>query len=456
MQRRLFPSPKAESRSRGQLAGALLAIAASALATTGCSTNQLIDVAMSGAPRHPRKTSHVGPYEVLAGDMHCHVLPPDADYHVSRELPETVRLASDEGLDFVVLTPHVPSRFFLDPEEREWVRGTQKVLRARAEALSTPSLMLIPGMEYTDHRFGHVGLAFADVDEVLDELSPDMLTVAPQMFFERWRAHGGLSTINHPVLRPLPRAPIPELRFDLSWRGFPRADAIAPPMHLLPEISWLTEHADTIETHNLSIGHLRDQFMVGDPDWTMREGTHLVDRTARIQERRITPVGGTDSHGDWLRPTTWVLATDRTPAAVRDAIAQGRVCVRAPEACSLEVRGADGAFHTTGASIQSHCPPPSPRKSPPLQIEARASGGPVTYFVNGAIAAHGGDGELVAVAVPGTCAIVRAVVGASYSAPVYVDCPWASRRTRSSMPTLASIGEGWIPPTDRHERRVSR
>jgi hypothetical protein len=399
----------------------------------------MIDLAMGSAPRPARRTTsttRIGPYEVLAGDLHCHVLPPDAEWHVSRELPDTARIANNEGLDFVVLTPHVPARFFLDPEMREWVRATQKVLRARASAITTNAantgnnVLLIPGMEYTDHRFGHVGLSFADVDEVLDSLNADDMLVRPALFFERWQARGGLATINHPVLRPLPKAPIWQLRYDLSWRGFPRADSAVEPnvFAAFPEIRWLTEHADSIETHNLSIGHLRDQYMVGDPDWTMRDGTHLVDRVSRSQERRVTPVGGTDSHGNWLRPTTWVLSTERTPTAIRDGIAAGRTCVRAPEACTLEVRGADGAFHPVGASLTSHCPVPTPRKAPPLQIEARVHGGPATYFVNGAIAAHGSDGELVEIPMTGHCSLVRVVVGLSHSAPVYVDCPWAAPR----------------------------
>src|SRR5262249_54885290 len=114
--------------------------------------------------------------------------------------------------------------------------------------------------------------------------------------------------------------------------------------------------------------------------------------------------------------------TDRTSAAVREAIVSGRTCVRGPEACTLEVRGADGAFHVTGASIATLSPRPV--------VEARASGGPVTYFVNGAEAGTGGDGELVEVPVPaaGRCAVLRAVVGTSWSGPVYVDCPWAEHR----------------------------
>jgi hypothetical protein len=396
-------------------------LAATVLATSAaCSRNAMLDPAMSSAPHTPpTEGRRVGPYEVLGGDMHCHILPPDSPTHVSREIEETARIAEEEGLDFVVLTPHVPSRFFLDPEKREWVRGTQSVLRARSAAMARKTIF-IPGMEYTDHRFGHVGLAFADVAEVLDEIPVADPLATPELFFERWKARGGLVTINHPTLTPLPHAPFDELRSDLSWRDF----GPEPPAVVLPEVRWISRNAQSIETHNLSIGHLRDQFFMRDPDWTLRESSYLLDREARAQHRRIAAVGGSDSHGGWLRPTTWVLATERSVAGIRDAILAGRTCVRGPEACSLEVGGTDGALHVVGASISS---------SSSHAIEARAHGGAATYFVNDAPAASGVDGELVKVPVPGHCSVLRAVVGRSWSGPVYVDCAWAAASAKADV-----------------------
>src|SRR5262249_40568414 len=143
--------------------------------------------------------------------------------------------------------------------------------------------------------------------------------------------------------------------------------------------------------------------------------------------RRISAVGGSDSHGFWLRPTTWVLATERSRAGIRDAVVAGRTCVRGPEACSLEVRGADGAFHVAGAAVTSKA----------FFVEARASGGATSYYVNGAVAATGDSGALVRVPVPGRCALLRVVVGAergSWSGPVYVDCPFADGPTPRRLP----------------------
>jgi hypothetical protein len=398
-----------------------------------CSKSQMLDLAMASAPRHHAPSgldrdgaTHAADvrYQLLAGDMHCHILPPDSPAHVSRDLPETVRRATDEGLDFVVLTPHAPARFFLDPEMRAWVRRTQEALRTEANALSARggphAPVLVPGMEYTDHRFGHVGLAFADVAEVLDELPLDDALATPSRFFEAWRAHGGIATINHPMLRPIPQAIFMELRYDMSWRGIDIDGSATTREAVFPEIRWLSAHADAIETYNVTAAHLRDRWVLGDSDWTMREGSHLVDRVARKQERRVAPVGGSDSHGGWLRATTFVLATARTAPAIRDAIVHGRTCVRGPEGCSFEARGSDGVFQHVGAAITT-----SPTRR---SIEVRARGGESSYVVNGTIAAIGGDGETVTIPTSGTCTTVRAVVGSSASASVYVDCPWAAAR----------------------------
>jgi hypothetical protein len=300
------------------------------LLSTGCTKAELLDFAMHTAPRAAAGPKRVGEWAVLAGDLHTHVLPPDAPWHVSRDLPSTARLAKAEGLDFVVLTPHVSGRFYMLRDERDWVLETQAELRARIGALANEDVLFVPGMEYTDHRYGHVGLAFADVAEVLAEVSP---YDSPERFFERWSAHGGLMTINHPVIRGIPHAPFMELRYDLGWRALFDRPPPAP-----VEIAWVTEHATAIETLNSSISHLRDQFVIGDVERTLREGAHLTDRVARAQHRRVTPVGGSDSHGDWMRATTWLLARERSIAGVRDAIVHGRTCVRGPAACTFTAR----------------------------------------------------------------------------------------------------------------------
>lgn len=384
-------------------------VALLALCTAACTNNGLIDFAMAGASR-PASTAglRVGGREVLAGDMHCHVLPPDADYHVSRQLPETLELARAEHLDFVVLTPHMPARFYADAESRAWVVASEAQLRASIASLA-PSLVVVPGFEYTDYAYGHVGVAFANLDEVLAEVSIDAAIARPELFFERWVAHGGLLTINHPLLRPLAVAPVRELHADLSWRGF--SPAVLP-----AEIAWITAHAQSLETYNLSVSQLRDRLFVGDEDRSLHDVSHLLDDTIRTQRRRIAPVGGTDSHGHWLRANTFVVADARTPAAIRDAIVQGRTCVRGPEACTLEARAPGGPWRGVGEAL-----------GPTDVVEARASMGAVTLLASGAAPRRAEAGEVVRIEVPrDRCTLVRAIVGDSWSAPIYANCAFAS------------------------------
>jgi hypothetical protein len=185
-------------------------------------------------------------------------------------------------------------------------------------------------------------------------------------------------------------------------------------------VAWITAHAQSVETFNAGISHLRDQFFLDDEDRSLREAAHIVDRMVRTQRRPVAAVGGSDSHGHWLRATTYVLATERTPEAVRDAIASARTCVRGPEACTLQVRdpaanagdqrwlGVGDSLHTVGAG---------------RSIEARASGGDVTFVVNGAVVATARSGESATLPIPtDRCTIVRAIVGRSWSSGVYVNC----------------------------------
>ncbi|MBF5066380.1 hypothetical protein G6O45_24460, partial [Salmonella enterica subsp. enterica serovar Istanbul] len=78
---------------------------------------------------------------------------------------------------------------------------TQQRLRERVERLH-PELVVIPGFEYTDYRYGHVGASFADPSEVLAGLSAEEAQANPERFFEMWVARGGILTVNHPVNRP--------------------------------------------------------------------------------------------------------------------------------------------------------------------------------------------------------------------------------------------------------------
>src|SRR5450432_1456316 len=157
---------------------------------------------------------------VLAGDMHCHVLPADSRGHVDRGVPETIAIAKAEGLDFVLLTPHVRARFFADPVRRASALAAQRALEGELVRSPPGELLVLRGIEYTDFEYGHLTMGFADLEDVLASLSLEDARANPELFMQRWIQHGGVLAINHPVLTPLPSYPLSVARRDLSWRPF--------------------------------------------------------------------------------------------------------------------------------------------------------------------------------------------------------------------------------------------
>jgi hypothetical protein len=399
---------------------AISAVAAglcAAVLLAGCvrpATHHAIELAMSSAYRPVsdaplRLPAGLGePDHVLAGDLHCHVSPPDHPMEASRDPAATIDLARREGLDFVVLTPHVAARFFEHPELREHVLAEQDRLRDAFAARADGRTLFIIGMEYTDHAHGHLGAAFADLRAVLADVPVHEVRARPALFFERFVLRGGFLVINHPLSTPLDSS-IPIARADLSWRPFTGAAPVTD------EIAAANRLAQGIEAYNMVVTHLRDRYLLGDTPRTLLATMARADREILAQERRLVPVGGSDSHVHYLRPTTFVRAAGRTEVAIRDALVAGRTCVRGPEACSFEVRAPGGPWHGVGASIP---------KTP--SIEARALSGDLEVLVNGEPVASGGAGEVLTIPlVTRGCAVVRARVADAFSAPIYLGCQFA-------------------------------
>lgn len=347
--------------------------------------------------------------QILAGDLHCHVSPPDHPLEASRDPAATVALAKAENLDFVVLTPHVPARFFEDEELRAQVLAARARLRRELDAHSDGRTVFVIGMEYTDPAYGHVGAAFADLEAVLSDVPAEQAFAHPGRFFERFVARGGTLVINHPLSVPLDSS-VAMARADLSWRPFTSSAGVLP-----EEIATVSRLAQGIEAYNMVVTHMRDRYLLRDTERTLLATLVRTDEEILAQQRRLVPVGGSDSHVGYLRPTTFVRALGRSEKAIRDALVGGHVCIRSPEACSFEVREGNGAWQSVGGSL--------PGAS---SIEARAQGGDVEILVNGAHAAQAGPGEIVRVALakPG-CSVLRARVGEGFSAPIYVGCGFA-------------------------------
>lgn len=413
------PPPRAR-RPRDPVAsldarGFLAAVAVLATTAAGCSQRKVVDTLL-GSAYHPRLVA-LGPvvddsspaprYQLLAGDFHCHVGPPDDPSDVSRDFATTVKLAHEEHLDFVVLTPHVAARFFQNDAQREAVLAGQTELRAEIAAGPT-DVLFVPGFEYTDHRYGHVGVAFADLGAVLADVPTSVAKTNPERFFSSWVEHGGTLVVNHPLVTPLASV-FAMARADLSWRPWTSKKPVTA------EIAAVDRLAQGFEAYNVTASQLRDRILLGDSDKTL-EGTLLhLDAAIVARGRRMTPVGGSDSHGPSMRATTFVLAETKSVAGVREAFLAGRTCVRDAAACSFEARPPGGSeWSPIGAAL----PMPTSGK-----LEVRARGDDVEIIRGGAIVATPSSGTTATVdLVAGTCNVLRARVGEGFSAPIYVGC----------------------------------
>lgn len=372
-----------------------------------------VDLVLSQAPRPASdfraRVIPPAPYLLLAGDIHCHVHPPDGRNHVVRGLDETVRLARAEGLDFVSLLPHSYGGLHAPAANRAAFAAVLADLRAQADARAEQGVILDVGIEYVE-TIGHFGMVFGDVPAALAAVGGHD-RVAPRALLDAFEATGGILVLFHPVLTPV-QSMMPATSVDYSWQPF-----TGHPRLLLPEIAEVNERAEGLEVANLFVSAARDWILFHDREASTRRALRLLDDQILTRGRRMTPVGGTDSHGFNLRPMTFVLAEERSHQAIRSAVHAGRTCVVQPEACTFEVR-AEGRepWKPVGSAL-----------SRVAWVDVRASGRAVAVYRNGELVATPASGEAVRVAVPAEpCSVLRAVVDGGYSAPVYVNCPFAA------------------------------
>jgi hypothetical protein len=408
------PAPRKASIALAALFALLTLLTLLALGLPACSrpaSHSVLDTVMEGVHR-PDMTSHrgrFGPYQILAGDLHVHVTPPDSPPHVTRGLEETIALAREEDLDFAVLTPHVWSGFFESPDLRAAVSEELADLKRAISRAPTGNTTFIVGFEYTDFGYGHVGAAFADLDEVLAAVPVDEAAASPGRFFEEYVARGGFLTINHPLLVPL-ESWIDVARWDLSWRPF------FDPGPFPEEIVAADRLAQGVEVFNLAISELRDRFLLWDSHATLRSTFERVDREIIKRGRPMVSIGGSDSHSGHLRATTFVLSRGRSPGAIREALASGRVCVRDPAGCSFMVRVGGGPWLSVGSSVQGV-----------RSLRAKARGQSMQILVNGRVIDAGDEDEKGEVSIPldaARCSVIRARVDEGYSGPIYANCPF--------------------------------
>jgi hypothetical protein len=108
----------------------------------------------------------------------------------------------------------------------------------------------------------------------------------------------------------------------------------------------------------------------------------------------------------------FIAAPARTPQALREGLLRGRVCIRSPEPCGVRVYSDDDALpQGVGAALRAR-----------RRVEFRWQG-------EGELLKNGetvGNFEgRATVAADQQCSVYRLVVEGGYSAPIYVNCPWA-------------------------------
>lgn len=384
----------------------LLVATGTAAALGGCNKYVLMDLALwSVEVPPPARSSPDEPWVLLAGDMHCHVSPPDHPEHVGRALASTVELARDADLDFLVLTPHAWAGFAADEAQREEVRAFERELRAKNAVRGEGDPLLVAGIEYSS-RGGHFGLSFADFDQVFADLSTAEAERDRAAFFRAFQRAGGFVVLNHPLAEGIEDSIVRAGTWDLSYDPWTKPGVRHP--------RWLVEAgelADGVETYNVVVDELRDRYLQLDSLASSRSVLARLDKDTPNTRRSLTVVGGSDSHSDDLRASTFVLATGTDRAAIREALGAGRVCIRRPAACSLRVRAPGGGWLPPGARLDA-----------PGRLEVKARGDDIAVLVDGRVVGRPASGEVLAVEASAGCHVLRAEVDGGVSGLVYVGC----------------------------------
>ncbi len=301
----------------------------------------------------------------LAGDLHCHTTashdvgggptaapPTDPEAFGEHTLlwgwtaGEQIGVAEGRGLDFLAVTDH----------------NTVETLRRPDYA--SDRLVLLPGYEHS-LAGGHAGVFVASVDDLPDVIrdSDGSRGFAGDegvaRFVDLVHERGGLTVLNHPFYGN------PEDGETVAWQ-YGTAASLG---------------FDGVEVWNGSWAARHDIIPIADFDnhlslpWWEREF---------LPARRMPLLGGSDNHfrattpaAGVGQPTTWVLADDRSPAAVLRAIRAGRTAVSAaPPALGgvrLDLHAIENAPGATAAGIGG-----SVRALVPLDVTVTLTGPPPT------------------------------------------------------------------------------
>ncbi len=450
----LFPFPLgATSPARPLLRRADLEVAATAVVVSvraGFSPGELLDLIAGlfgldpagdddGAALEPATAEEAEPGAAwLAADFHVHASPPDAPGHVRLTPEESVALARSRGVEAIVLSPHFwggsaaqgwrfggrasgPAGIHTDPErsvERVMAAWADLERRAREAAAGSgtdadgaPSPRPSPRGERENpivivgweegYGFGHFDCFGADMGKAI--AAAEARGVLPAVA----ALDLGVVILNHPFLRPL--------RFPFGRTGnVPDFDPWGVPDARPPEaVRPLVESYHGAEAFNAFVDLAECAFLLPPEDRSVERVLRKIEADILAQRRRIAPVGGCDNHHGWIFPACWVLARERSPEAVIEAVRAGRVVLVRPHAASFAARtDLEPAWHAVGAALAA-------RERVELRWRGRAE-----LFIDGASAgAHRGGFVHEIGTDEGSFHIYRIVRGESRSAWIYVNLP---------------------------------
>jgi hypothetical protein len=296
-------------------------ILSSLAVVAACSSSPSSSPPASGppVPTSQRDASVTDHRRWLAGDLHMHVAPPDTD-DVTASIADIAHAATEAGMDFVVLTPHLWDGQW--QEHRQERRMAWRAFAKAAREVASPTL--IPGTEWTT-RSGHFTVAGADL-AAID--SDDFLAAA--------HAAGAFISVNHPFAVP---THVPNVRisdFDMSYRVWSQR---------VPGFTAI----DGAEVWNVPLALANLLVRPGGKTSEERSWVEL-DRIVHEEHRAVTAVGGTDDHHGHAMATTWVLAADASEPAILAGLRDHATCVGGPEAGSFRAKG-DAGWVTIGGTV---------------------------------------------------------------------------------------------------------
>lgn len=394
------------------------AVAALALLGSGCTTMQTY--IGRNAAHKPPAASTVQPVtpagsaalKLWAGDANFQL--PEGDFKASLELPKVLQTIKKSGLDFVFFAPSQKSKFYEDQNTLDSAVQRWREIRQFLETVPEPKPLFLPGLQIVDRAHGNVSLLFLDFAAMTVDLKAKNFRQSPQLFYYSAKAFGGLLFIDTPFATPVKMpvdAPDRFTSIDRSWR--PITDAGRDIKSFPPEIQAADELAFGLEAYSIPVSVWRDQYGLDNPLHSLVASMQRMDEEILRRKRRMVPIAGSDSRqGKHLHPTMYIAAPTRTPQALREGMLRGRVCIRSPEPCAVRVYADDdGLPQGVGASVKAK-----------QRVELRWQGeGEV--FRNGV--SYGAFDSRATVPADSQCSVLRLVVDGGYSAPIYVNCPFA-------------------------------